>query len=344
MDSYAPEGVALEGGVALEAAPSPQDEPAGGGAPAKFADSGGAVMQIPRVVLLFWGSAWTATPPPVPTQAAVTNGVRAMLSSAYMTGLAEYRQVGRGHLVASPVYTATNPPASFTDANVANFVAARIADGTVPALDQFNQNLYIVVMAQGVRSSNPSFIGEHTYYTDGAGKRVRFAWITNSGSLNSVTTIISHEIVEAATDPEGGAILGVSGTCTQGGWCEIGDICSSTGVRAGATVQSFWSDQASACVVPDWPAMPFPQVGVQFRGTVRANSRSRWFTFNWPEYLHIRWRVVPTTPMPGSAQVTWRTQIERASGAYLTYWITVTNLTARDVDIEGRYSMLGISS
>jgi hypothetical protein len=316
----------------------------GGGAPAKFSDNGGAVIQIPRVILLYWGSAWTATPAPVPTSAAITNAVRAMLASAYMTGLAEYRQIGRGHLVASAVHTATNPPTSFTDQNVADFVAARIADGTVPGLDQFNQNLYVVVMPTGVGSSGGSFIGEHTYYTDGAGKRVRFAWITNNGTLTSLTSIISHEIVEAATDPEGSAILGVTGTCSQGGWCEIADICSTTAIRNGVTVQSFWSDQASSCVIPDWPRRRFPQTGVQFRGTVAAGRSHRWFTFNWPEYLHVRWRAVPVTQLPGAAEITWRTQIERASGAFVTYWISVTNLTARDVDIEGRYTILGISS
>jgi hypothetical protein len=317
--------------------------PAGGGAPAKFTDNAGPVIQIPRVIVLYWGAAWTAVPAPVPTSAAITSSIRAMLASAYMTGLAEYRQVGRGHLVASAVHTATSPANGFTDANVANFVAARIADGTVPGLDQFNQNVYVVVMPTGVNSSNTSFIGEHTYYTDAGGNRVRFAWITNNGSMASITSIISHEIAEAATDPEGSAILGVAGTCSQGGWCEISDICSFTAVRNGVTVQSFWSDAASACVVPDWPARRFPQTGVQFRGTVAARSSHRWFTFNWPEYLHVRWRAVPVTPMPGAAEVTWRTQIERASGAYVTYWITVTNLTARDVEIEGRYTILGIS-
>jgi hypothetical protein len=318
--------------------------PAGGGAPAKFSDNGGAVIQIPRVILLYWGSAWTATPAPVPTSTAITSAVRALLASAYMTGLAEYRRIGRGHLAASAVHTATNPPNGFTDPDVANFVRARIADGTVPGLDQFNQNLYVVVMPRGVAAKNTGFIGEHTYYVDGSGNRVRYAWITNNGTLPSLTSIISHEIVEAATDPEGSAILGVTGTCSQTGWCEIADICTTTAVRNGVTVQSFWSDQASACVVPDWPAGRFPRPGLQFRGRVAPRASQRWFTFNWPEYLHVRWRVVPVTPLPGAAEVTWRTQIERASGAYVTYWITVTNLTAQTVEIEGRYTILGISS
>jgi hypothetical protein len=225
---------------------------------------------------------------------------------------------------------------------VANFIDARIRDGTLPALDSFNQNLYCVVMPQGVASTNANFIGEHTYYTDGSGNRVHFAWITNNGRLNSITTIFSHELAESSTDPEGSAILGVSGTCSQSGWCEIGDVCSSTGVRDGVTLQSFWSDQAGACVVPDWPQLQLPQSGVQWSDTLPANATVSWFTYNWPEYLFVVWDVLPVTALPGAPEVAWRVAIERASGAYVTYWITVTNKTGSDIQIEGRYTILDV--
>ena len=44
---------------------------------------------------------------------------------------------------------------------------------------------------------------------------------------------------------------------------------------------------------------------------------------------------------PGAAELRWDVAIERASGNYLTYWITVTNLTSADVTFEGRYCVLG---
>ena len=59
-------------------------------------------------------------------------------------------------------------------------------------------------------------------------------------------------MVESCTDPEGTAILGVAGTCSQSGWCEIGDVCSSTGVVDGVKVQSYWSQKDKACIVPKW--------------------------------------------------------------------------------------------
>lgn len=313
---------------------------AGGGTANKFQDSGGTVVQIARVQLVYWGSAWSAGP--ALTSDAITQAVQTMLASAYMTGLSEYRQVGRGHLLGATVITSSDPPNPFADSDVANFISARIADGTLPGLDAFNQNIYFVIMPTGVAPTNQGIIGEHTYYLDGSGTAVHFSWVTNDGTLDSVTTTFSHELVETCTDPEGSAILGVAGTCSGGGWCEIGDVCGSTDVRDGVTVQSFWSDAAGACIVPDWPQIQLPQSGVQFTDVLPANSTKSWFTFNWPEYEFVVWQVVPTTPIPGAPEVAWKVGIERASGAYVTYWITATNKTGSDITVEAHYTILSI--
>jgi hypothetical protein len=84
-----------------------------------------------------------------------------------------------------------------------------------------------------------------------------------------------------------------------------------------------------------------PWVGVQFRGTVPAGQTARWFTFNWPAHWHMIWTVVPTTVKPGAPQIKWQVQVERASDAYITYWINITNLSAQACDIEARYAVLG---
>jgi hypothetical protein len=312
--------------------------PEGGGAD-KFVDNGGAVLQVTQLFLIYWGSAWTATPAPTPTSAQITSASQTMMAGPYMAGLAQYRGIGRGFVRGSAVITSSNPPNNFTDAQVSNFVDGQITAGTVPGPDIDNQTLYCVVMPTGVNASG-SFIGEHTYYTR-SGQRIHFAWITNSGNLTGITRIISHELVESATDPEGSAFLGVAGTCSQGGWCEIGDVCSSTSVLDGVTVQSYWSNQAGQCVVPAWPVRTYPRTGVQWTGTVAPQSSHRWFTFNWPEWEWVEWRMLPTVPRPGAAQLSWDVTVERASGNNLTYWITVSNLTGQSVDFEGRYCVLG---
>ena len=313
--------------------------PAGGGAN-KFADNGGQMLQVVQLYLIYWGSAWSVNPPPTLTSSQITSACHTMVQGPYMPGLAEYRGLGRGFVRGSAVITSSNPPNGFSDANVSNFIDGQLNAGAIPGPDVDNETLYMVVMPKGVSASNANFIGEHTYYTR-SGQRIHFAWITNSGSLGSITTIISHELVESVTDPEGSALLGVAGTCSQGGWCEIGDVCSSTASVDGVTVQSFWSNQAAQCVVPAWPNRVYPRIGVQWTGTVAANSSARWFTFNWPEWERVEWRMLPTVPRPGAAQLTWNVAIERASGNYLTYWITVTNLTNQPVTFEGRYCVLG---
>jgi hypothetical protein len=82
-------------------------------------------------------------------------------------------------------------------------------------------------------------------------------------------------------------------------------------------------------------------VGVQFTGTVPANQTRRWFTFRWPAHWHVAWTVVPTTPKLGAPQISWSVSVERAEDAYITYWISITNLTGEEVGIEARYAVLG---
>ena len=50
--------------------------------------------------------------------------------------------------------------------------------------------------------------------------------------------------------------------------------------------------------------------------------------------------MVPTTVRNGAPQITWRVQVERATSGAITYWISITNLTDSDCDIEARYAVL----
>ena len=80
--------------------------------------------------------------------------------------------------------------------------------------------------------------------------------------------------------------------------------------------------------------------GVQWFGSLAPNQTLRWFTWGWPAEWHVVWTVMPLTECPGGPQITWTTEVERASDAQSTYWITVTNLTSDPVKFEGRYDVL----
>lgn len=88
-------------------------------------------------------------------------------------------------------------------------------------------------------------------------------------------------------------------------------------------------------------AMTYPICGVQFRGTVGANSSATWYTFNWPVLWHVVWNVVPTNVYGPGSQLQWNVQVQKTSGDYFTYWITITNVGSSGVDVEARFAILG---
>jgi hypothetical protein len=104
-------------------------------------------------------------------------------------------------------------------------------------------------------------------------------------------------------------------------------------LRAGTRNRGVWE-----LPVDGW--MTAPVCGTQFTGTLAAGTSGRWFTFNWPATWHVIWTVMPTTPTPGGPSVTWKTQVERASAEFVTYWINVSNVTNRTVQFEGRFAIL----
>jgi len=234
----------------------------------KFVGNPGPVIASVEVYLIFWGTSWLATPRPVPYSADIILAVASLLNSPYLAKVDQYdSRLHYGHsshrgklqgstFVTSPVgpsgsQSPANPPNPFQDSDVATLVTNLMASNALPTPDENPDALFVVIMPTGVSSASTGFVGEHfTRSVAGNSTQAHIAWVTNNGTLSSVTTIFSHELVESVTDPEGTAVTGVPGTCSQNGWCEVGDVCSTTGVLNGVTVQSYWSDEDQACVVP----------------------------------------------------------------------------------------------
>jgi hypothetical protein len=104
-------------------------------------------------------------------------------------------------------------------------------------------------------------------------------------------------------------------------------------LRAGTRNRGVWE-----IPVDGW--MTQPQCGVQWTGSLTGGQEKRWFTWGWPATWHVVWTIMPTSPRPGAPQVSWTVQVERASAEYVTYWITVRNLTPDPLTFEGRYCIL----
>lgn len=84
--------------------------------------------------------------------------------------------------------------------------------------------------------------------------------------------------------------------------------------------------------------------GVQFTGSVPANSSRRWFTHSWPAHWYVMWTMIPTAPViDGDAQLEWKVQVNRQSGGLLKYFLEVRNLTGGSISFQARFDVLGWS-
>lgn len=113
-----------------------------------------------------------------------------------------------------------------------------------------------------------------------------------------------------------------------------------------ALLQAFYPEGTPSGVTSDnvYPLlkeMAFPYSGIQFQGSVPANSTATWFTYNWPALWHVTWSVVPTSVSASGPQINWSVETEKTAGDSLTYWLNITNITSQSVDIEARYCILG---
>jgi hypothetical protein len=96
-------------------------------------DGGGKVLTDVEVILIFWGSFWTTTPPPTPSSDPYKTAIEGILTGPYMSGLRQYRGVGQGQLIYTEVYTGSDPKDLYTDSDVVNLITDRLNNTSMPA-------------------------------------------------------------------------------------------------------------------------------------------------------------------------------------------------------------------
>jgi hypothetical protein len=75
-------------------------------------DKGGRVLTNVEVILVFWGSFWSATPAPSPSRDKYEQAIRGIVTGPYLGELAQYRGVGQGSVVYSEIFDGTDPSLS----------------------------------------------------------------------------------------------------------------------------------------------------------------------------------------------------------------------------------------
>lgn len=234
---------------------------------------GGRVLSAVKVDLVVWNN-WSYTRSvPLTGARSVSSFFAGITASSYLDMLSEYntptQKITRGRL--EGVYT-VHPPAAdngavVTGTQIADGLRAMIAAGQLPRPS--TTRLYAIFFRSGQTISSPdgnsvnNFCAYHdtmTYKSSTAYFAVIPYEVSNPGCkaastyFNSLTTVVSHELVESITDP-GVGLNRLSWYDESNG--EIADICagpsSSVLVTGGDgvryAVQREWSNRAHACIV-----------------------------------------------------------------------------------------------
>jgi len=223
--------------------------------PGPFTDHGGRILTNVRVKPIFWGPQWlTPGHPPVPPGVIVW-AIRTILFSPYMSKLSQYRGIGQGSV--EPLGLATfdaGPPQGFTRADIQGMLKGLLDDHVIPHPGANPQLLACVFTPPGINSNVADAAGYHSSMKYEAA-RLPYAWIGNDGTIGYISSVFSHELVEAATNPTNGGFIDDTGACGTG-TCEIADYCEDAGPggareqHGGVWVQAYWSVDDGCCQVP----------------------------------------------------------------------------------------------
>jgi hypothetical protein len=254
--------------------------------------NGGGIIAAPKVVTITFGSDPLRSRLEQFGDTITTTTWWDTVRAGYCAPESSTNCIGKGSS-GGHVNITTEPAASYTDSanggesTIQDFLKAKVADGTFPA--PTIDTLYVVyfpsstqISLDGASSCN-EFGGYHNSVTlsppgGGSDIAVPYAIVPRCDSAESTTTIsASHEIIEAATDPDVGATAYYMQDqlwAFAGG--EVGDLCvdftgsNDTYQESGFTVQRSWSN-ASAKAGHD-PCVPVPKGTVYFNAAPKQGQ------------------------------------------------------------------------
>lgn len=170
-------------------------------------DGGGRILTDVEVILGFWGSFWTTTPPPSPSSDEYKQAIIGILSGPFMGGLRQYRGVAQGTLIFTDLNDSTSPVDQYTDDDVKTMLKDRLDNTSMPPPASGHNRFYAVIVPPGINNklkTTNNLVGQHQSFTY-KGTTGYYAWVDNTGSLTGhdcVTKVFSHELVEACTNPD----------------------------------------------------------------------------------------------------------------------------------------------
>jgi len=224
---------------------------------------GGALLQHVKVFDVFYSKGNTY-------RDMLTQYYTSITQSAYFDWLTEYNvanyKIGRGSFIGYfEDNNSTTTSSTIDDTEIGDYLDGLISAGSIPAPDDdtiyqiyFPSNVTITM--QNTKSCS-YFCAYHSSYKHSGTQKARYSVIpdvtqapckggcgSSTNQFNNLTSVSSHELIEAVTDPDGGTSwYDRNNSCNPTG--EIGDICNAQQGTVGSyTVQKEWSNSQGACI------------------------------------------------------------------------------------------------
>ena len=220
---------------------------------------GGPTLKNVKVIPVYWNAS-------VAYASNLTSFYQSIVtSSIYTSLLPQYGGIGAGSV--PKVFTDANSSANVTEAQVVSYLNAQIASGALPTPDA---NTYypvhfppgMTVTDSGGTASCVTWCAFHGTAARSGGSNLNYGIIPDQGGgcaggcganaqrVNNLTSVSSHELVEATTDPAVGLATTYAPPLAwyNRTYGEIGDICNAQQATVGGyVVQKEWSNKSNSC-------------------------------------------------------------------------------------------------
>ena len=240
----------------------------------------GPVIQQVHVDLILWGDAWANS---LNLAARLQVAVDSIASGPYLTDLAQYRNIGPGFLQRTDFIPDPRLPGRFGVADVVNVLQVAIVNGLVPDPRTDPQRLYLVVPPPGSHFVIGGGLGEaggyHSFAVNPLDGVTRYYYGLEAnprGDLDFLTSLYSHELVEAVSDPEAADPARRGFQLDPGGGDK--ELCDGDAEKYSYRIDNFqyrvepyWSNRAGAYIVPTGDVQDITVGYVVSRGVVYSN-------------------------------------------------------------------------
>jgi hypothetical protein len=275
--------------------------------PENAVDNGGQKLESPQILVMFWGSYWQDGANPLVND--LINATQTLFPmsgpSTYLSGLTQqaYGMDGTANY-ANAVFHDSDPPNSFSNDDITNAFEYEIDHANSYFPDSYNTShgkdpLYVIFTPPGIRSNDPKEAGYNSWTGRGEANVLHpfdfyeYAWAGAKNldpntatdpaniqtTIDTYTKILSHEVVEAMSDPYEGRLFNKGGIRVTPGpnfqnpppkssqLCDY-EAQSYTYRLGGVLVQSYWSQGDQKFMVPDGNQQTF----VVDNGTLNVNG------------------------------------------------------------------------